>query len=244
MAASRAKLQMNAPAEATSRQKQDIAYRQLRDMIVTGQLAPAAAIIDARVAERLGLTRTPVRAALFRLEQEGYVTSSIVEKYSRTTVAPLTADAVPELFMIHAALEGVAVRLAAGLDAETRHQIADEMEELNSELLETTSGKLSAAVRAQDLHVRFHQVAVEAAAGPRLYAQIDAIRPQVERYERFYTHVLMSGIRDSVREHTEVIAAIRAGDPDAAQRAVEINWRNGAERYEQVLGASGRRSSW
>lgn len=231
-------------ADTTSRERQDLAYRELRDMIVTGQLAPGAPIIEARAAEHLGLTRTPIRAALLRLEQEGYVISAMVEKYSRTIVAPMTAEAAKELFAIHAALEGIAIRIAAGLDPEMREQIATEMEELNRSLHEASAGEAIDVVRAQDLHVRFHRVAVDAAAGPRLYAQIEAVQPQVERYERLYTHVLISGIRDSVREHADVIAAVRSGDADGAQRSIEANWRNGADRYESVLAMGGQRGTW
>ncbi len=229
--------------DATPRQRQDWAYRQIRNLIVTGEISPGSPIIESRMAERLQLTRTPVRAALLRLEQEGYVTSSVVEKYSRMTVAPLTVEALNELFLIHGALEGVAARLATMLPGDQREQLALDLEETNAALHNTSFGTLADKLAAQDLHVRFHQIVVEAAAGPRLYAQIEAIQPQVERYERFYTHVLLSGIDDSVREHEDIIAAIREGDAAAAEAATELNWRKGAERYESAVALS-RRGTW
>lgn len=212
-------------------------------MIVAGELAPKSPIIESRLAEQLDLSRRVIRAALRRLELEGYVNSVLLKKYTRAVVAPLTVESMKELFTIMGALEGLAVRNAAGLEDETRLQIANEMHELNEALMQASEGNPAEIVEAQDLHVRFHEVTVDAAAGPLLYAQIDRIRPQVERYERLYTHVLISGIQDSVSEHADIIAALREGDPDAAQRASEINWRNGADRYEHALAVRDARAN-
>lgn len=212
-------------------------------MIVAGELAPKSPIIESRLAEQLDLSRRVIRAALRRLELEGYVNSVLLKKYTRAVVAPLTVESMKELFTIMGALEGLAVRNAAGLEDETRLQIANEMHALNEALMQASEGNPAEIVEAQNLHVRFHEVTVDAAAGPLLYAQIDRIRPQVERYERLYTHVLISGIQDSVGEHADIIAALREGDPDAAQRASEINWRNGADRYEHALAVRGARAN-
>jgi len=67
-------------------------YDSLRNMIVRGQLAPGARIVETEVAERFGVSRTPVRAAFQRLEREGYVVASPTHQ-ARMTVAPLTREA-------------------------------------------------------------------------------------------------------------------------------------------------------
>lgn len=232
----------NAPSDvSTPRRDQDAAFLELRDLIVTGKLAPGAPIIEMPLAEKLGFTRTVIRAAMRRLELEGYVNSVKLKKYSRMVVAPLTPESVSELFAIMGSLEGLAIREAASRDEGARQQIADEMEALNDALLQASTGDPVDVIEAQELHVRFHSVPVDVAAGPILFAQIDTIKHRVERYERLYTHVLISGIEDSVREHQDIIAAVRAGDQDAAQRATETNWRRGAERYERALARGGAR---
>lgn len=229
---------MDGPDRATApRKRQESAYYELRDLIVTGELAPGAPVIESHLAEQLGHTRAVVRAALRRLELEGYIKSVILKKYSRAVVAPLTAESVSELFTIMGALEGLAARNVAVLDDERRLQIADEMQSTNEALLAASGSGSGDVLQAQDLHVRFHNATAEAAAGPILYKQIDRLRYQAERYERLYTHVLIAGIENSVEEHAEIIAALRAGDADAAQRATETNWRNGADRYEGTLAA-------
>jgi len=76
------------------------AYKQLRDMIVHGRLAPGVRVIENDIAERLGVSRTPVRSALHRLEQEGYIVSAGWDNERRLLVAPMTEDDVRELFQI------------------------------------------------------------------------------------------------------------------------------------------------
>ena len=87
--------------------------RRLRDLIVQGLLAPGSRIVETEIATRLGVSRTPVREALQRLQQEGYVMGSPGAQQSRLTVAPLTRDDVYELLNIVGALEGMGARGAA-----------------------------------------------------------------------------------------------------------------------------------
>src|SRR5206468_5574524 len=93
-------------------------YARLRDLIVQGSLAPGSRIAETEIATRLGVSRTPVREALQRLQQEGYVNGSPGAQQSRLTVAPLTRDDVYELLNIVGSLEGLGARRAARLGAE------------------------------------------------------------------------------------------------------------------------------
>src|SRR6476620_12115544 len=101
-------------------------YESLRNLIVRGQLAPGARIVETEVAERFGVSRTPVRAAFQRLEREGYVTASPTHQ-ARMTVAPLTREDVGELLEIVGELEGLAARSAARLDDGAREQLAKDL---------------------------------------------------------------------------------------------------------------------
>src|SRR5258705_7633304 len=87
-------------------------YRRLRELIVGGRLAAGARLIETELAGRLGVSRTPVRAALLRLAQEGYILSPGAGRRARPAVAaPTPADAA-ELFNIIAGNEGLAPRRA------------------------------------------------------------------------------------------------------------------------------------
>src|SRR5471030_1352252 len=91
-------------------------YARLRDLIVQGLLSPGSRIIETEIAGRLGVSRTPVREALQRLQQEGFVTGSPGAQQSRLTVAPLTRTDVDELLNVVGALEGLGAYKAASLD--------------------------------------------------------------------------------------------------------------------------------
>src|SRR4030081_3568130 len=108
-------------------------YDSLRGMIVRGQLAPGARIVETEVAERFGVSSTPVRAAFQRLEREGYVTASPTHQ-ARMTVAPLTKEDVQELLEIVGELEGLAARSAADLTESQREALAKELAALNAEI--------------------------------------------------------------------------------------------------------------
>jgi DNA-binding GntR family transcriptional regulator len=90
-----------------------LAYNKLRELIVSGRLAPGSRIIETAVASRLGVSRTPVRAALQRLQQEGYVMIASPGQQSRMSVTPLTQDDARELFGMVSAVEGLAANWAA-----------------------------------------------------------------------------------------------------------------------------------
>src|SRR5205085_315994 len=81
---------------------------------VWGRLAPGSRVIESDIAERLGVSRTPVRSALHRLQQEGYIVGVGRGSEQRLTVAPLTQDDARDLFAIIGAIEGLAAQHAAG----------------------------------------------------------------------------------------------------------------------------------
>lgn len=221
-----------------------LAYGRLRELIVSGRLAPGAPLIETDLSKKLGVSRTPVRAALQRLQQEGFVGASASGQMLRAFVAPLTADDMREVFLMVGALEAAAARLAAGLPALSREALAREMEGLSLALRAAAGCRPPDLVRALDLHVALHRAFVAAAAGPRLVAELEVLQPQAERYERVYTGAVVYAFEEAAREHEEIIAAIRAGDGDAAERAVARNWRGCADRYRQVVTILGERGNW
>src|SRR5204863_1837753 len=105
----------------------DQVYMRLRDLIVQGSLAPGSRIVETEIADRLGVSRTPVREALQRLQQEGFVMGAPGAQQSRLTVAPLTRDDVHELLDIVGALEGLGARRAATIETTERRTLARDL---------------------------------------------------------------------------------------------------------------------
>jgi DNA-binding GntR family transcriptional regulator len=220
------------------------AYQRVRDLIVAGRLAPGAPLVETELSQRLGVSRTPVRAALQRLQQEGFVSVARAGTMLRAIVAPLTADDMREVFLMVGALESVAARMTAGLEAVRRQALANEMERLAEELRDASASRPPDVVRAHDLHVRFHRACTTAAAGPRLLAELDVLQPQAERYGRVYASAIVSAFDEAAREHAVIVDAIRSGDGDGAERAVVLDWRGSAGRYGQVVTILGERGNW
>jgi DNA-binding GntR family transcriptional regulator len=221
-----------------------LAYNRLRELIVSGRLAPGSRIIETAVATRLGVSRTPVRAALQRLQQEGYVMVTSPGQQSRMSVAPLTQEDARELFGMVSVVEGLAAYWAAQRPAEQRRMVTIELRRLNVDLLEAASAKVRDVNRVFELDQRFHRRTVEAGAGPRLLALHDTFKPQSERYGRIYSSALIDEMNTSAEEHDAVVRAIDGGDAVAAEQAVRRNWWNASDRLAQVIGTLGERGSW
>lgn len=219
-------------------------YHQLRDLIVRGRLAPGARITEVEAATKLGVSRTPLRAALQRLQQEGYVIASHSGHRARVFVAPLTREDSTELMHIIGEIEGLAAHNAALLNPPLRRDLVATLTVLNQKLARAAAAQRPDADTIFKLDVEFHTAFVVAGAGPRLLALHQAIKPQAERYGRMYAAALTDAIHKSVEEHGVVIRAFAVGDADAAQRAVIVNWRNAAARLSEVVEIAGERGSW
>jgi DNA-binding GntR family transcriptional regulator len=224
----------------------ETAYTRLRESIVTLRLAPGAPLTEIELCRRLGISRTPVRSALLRLQQEGLVETTGSSRSGRVTVAPLTAADMRELFLVVGALDGVAAHLAAELPTAPRLAVAREAEAINARLRALSATDVSDIRAAQELDLRFHRCYEYAASGPRLLAKLDALHARRERYVRVYTEALIQAhsVRESLDEHTAIVDAIAAGDAEVAERHAAFNYRNALERYRRIVSIHGERGSW
>lgn len=218
-------------------------YDSLRNLIVRGQLAPGARIVETEVAERFGVSRTPVRAAFQRLEREGYVVASPTHQ-ARMTVAPLTREDVGELLEIVGELEGLAARSAARLTDPERERLAKELTTLNADFRRAASARGAQPGKLYELDERFHRRYVEAGAGARLRSLHEAVKPQAERYIRMYIALLLDTVATAGTEHDAIVDAIRTGNAANAQRAVQTNWRHAADRLVRAIDVMGEQGNW
>ena len=222
----------------------DQVYARLRDLIVQGSLEPGSRIVETEIASRLGVSRTPVREALQRLQQEGFVNGAPGAQQSRLSVAPLTKNDVHELLAIVGALEGLGAREAAVSAPDERRALARELRALNQEFARAAKSSPVDHGKLYEADERLHRRIVQSGVGPRLLALHDAVKPQAERYIRMYISMLTGDIKASVDEHDTMIAAIEEGRAADAQAAIETNWRHAAERLTRVIEVAGERGSW
>jgi DNA-binding GntR family transcriptional regulator len=187
----------------------------IRDAIVDGTLAPGERLNDADLADWLGVSRTPVREALARLEQTGLVQTK-PGRY--TIVSPLDVRAVRGATSVTAAMHELAVREAMpGLSPAE----FDVMRAANARFAEALRGNdVEAALAADD---DFHGVAVTACNNDAVRTVLEQFTPVLRRLERLRFSSL-SG-RSSVAQHERIIALCEAGDVDGAVAATRANWQ-------------------
>jgi DNA-binding GntR family transcriptional regulator len=198
----------------------DTAYADLRDWILDGTLAPAERLHDLALAERLGLSRTPVREALQRLEDEGLVESS-PNRWTR--VAPLDPSIANDLYPIIWRLESLALELAAFELGDTE---IDHMERANQRLVTALDAGDAAAASVADSE--FHQVYIDLCGNAELISILEQAKIKLRRLELHYFSRNPS--RESVAEHTAFLTALEFGDIAGATAAIEANWRNSQRR--------------
>jgi DNA-binding GntR family transcriptional regulator len=194
----------------------DAAYERLRDWILDGTLAPGEALRDEALAEALGMSRTPVRDALQRLETEGLVVSTPTR---RTYVSQVTLKQAREVYPITAHLEALALRLALPqLDEEA----LDAMAAANAQLEEALQrGDPLAAMAADEA---LHNGFIARCANEELIALLGDLKCKVRRIERAFWSA--ADRTPSVRDHATLIAALRSNDPQTAQRILARNWEH------------------
>jgi DNA-binding GntR family transcriptional regulator len=200
-------------------------------MIVHAELEPGSKVAEEEVASALGVSRTPVREALHRLEFEGLLTSSPSQS---STVAPPTLEGLEEAYPVIAVLEGLAVRLAVPnltdadlnrleelVDAMAHHGHRGEIEELT------------------EVDTQFHRLIHERARNARLQRIANELRRQMERFE--YTFFSSrSALEASLKRHQNLVRILRKRDPVAAQRALERQWDLGRRTLRQMLGGEAK----
>jgi DNA-binding GntR family transcriptional regulator len=216
---------------ATRKPLSEHAYEQIRDAIVAGELAPGERLRDAELADRLGTSRTPIREALRRLDDEGLV---VTEPNSSTRVAPLDADVATEAFPVLAALHALATRL--GVPALTP-ALDDRMERTNERRREALArGDTRAAIALDD---DFHGVLVAAARNRELARTIERLLPKIHRLD---VHPLDALSEAEVHDdHGPILEACRARDAALASRLVEESFlRLGDSAAAVLLAEHGR----
>jgi DNA-binding GntR family transcriptional regulator len=192
-------------------------YTAVRDAIVSGELAPGARVRDQALAERLGVSRTPVREALQRLEDEGLIETN---PRASTRVAPVDARAARDAFPVVAVLHALATR--HGAPRLTPPAIA-RMRAANERLAHLIAAPdpqiVLQAIQADD---DFHVVLLEVACNREIITALERVMPKVRRLE--YAQFGSLAGRKSVQQHEAILAACERGAVLEAAALVEENW--------------------
>lgn len=195
------------------------AYRALREEILDGVLAPGTALAEVEQANRLGVSRTPVREALARLEADGLATAASARVLQ---VSALDAASIVSLYEVREALEGQASRLAArrrdpARFAELRRRLAEA-----PELLDGGDDGLRAYYDVVDALDALDDEIEAAVANPMLAAALQSARLHSARVRRL-ARQHPERLRAAASEHLLIVDAIIAGDTDLAAHATHVH---------------------
>lgn len=188
----------------------DHAYAEIRSLILSGDAPPGAPLTEEALADICGVSRTPVREALRRLESELYVVRSDSQ---RLFVADWSRDDLAEMFTLRAMLEAhAAARAAVRIDPAGMEAIAA----CNARIASAVAGPTPEVGTFLSENRRFHEIVIAAAASPRLASMLAALveQPVVRRTAARYGKDELSR---SVHEHGELIKAFAARDPEWAR---------------------------
>lgn len=200
----------------------DVVFEGLREAIVSGRLEPGERLMEVHLAEEMGVSRTPVREAIRKLELEGFV---VILPRRGAYVADLSAKEIADVFEIREALEELAVALAAERISDDQiSELTVLLDEIVSHLDEQN---VDALVQAD---IRFHDAIFRASQNSRLSQMASLLREQVHRYRK-KSLSYPGRIRWSIAEHRDILEALAARDPARARAAV----RNHIESAEHSL---------
>lgn len=204
----------------------ELARDRLRALIVRGDLAPGLALQETQLSEELGISRTPLREALKLLAAEGLLE---LRSNRSSQIAPLRQNEIDELFEVLSAIEGTAAQLAASriTPQELRRltQLQQRMEACHD------SGKLEDYFR---INQEIHSFIVACAKNGVLRSTHDTLLARAER-ARYFALSSRSRWDDSVREHRQILKALKAHDALEAARALSQHvLRTGRAVSEQL----------
>lgn len=199
------------------------AYVILRDWIIEGKLEAGQKLRDKELAEQLGVSRTPIREALLRLEDEGLV----VTKANRsTTVSPIDFRHAIDLYSIVAALEQLALQQSF---EKIDNDHLEVMAKANESLL--TALKANDRLAAVEADHAFHAVYIELSENNELHNIITGVKQKLKRLDIHYFKKCKNA-RLSYDEHLKIIKSLKNKDLPSALHALESNWKGSLSRLQ------------
>ena len=185
----------------------DIVFQNLRNAIITGELQPGERLMETQLGEKLGVSRTPIREAIRKLELEGLV---VMVPRKGAQVAQFTEKDIQDVLEVRAALDALAAKIAC-----------KRMDDRTFLKLQLAIAEYSYAAKNKELQtmiekdVAFHDIIIEATQNDKLIQIFNNLKEQVNRYRITY----LKNTEDSetvVAEHTAILEALKNKDEEMA----------------------------
>ncbi|MDE0132767.1 MAG: GntR family transcriptional regulator [bacterium] len=210
---------------------EDYAYNTIREAILHGELKPGERILLKELEATYRISRTPIRQALRRLSERGYVT---LQPHSSMRVRPLSAEELNELYALRKAIEPIAI--AEGIKGADDSVVA---------LLDSLLGEMHVATEREDrvsligLNSKFHRSMYEPSGMPHLLSMYDRLVGICERYQWTQANAPITELRGDRRHHEEIMDAYRRRDEERAIGLIQIHLEQAREAILKHLGSRG-----
>lgn len=203
----------------------DLAYAKIHGAIVRNELKPGVRLSEATLSNQLGISRTPIREALKRLQEERLIK---VLPRRGAFVTDISAEDIVAIYQLREALECFAIQFVP--------QYGDraELEALAADIEQSSQWLKNGDVdRVNDLDVRLHKFIAGGSRNPMICKLIDQLLHQVIRL-RGMTPSVPGRLERQMQEHREIILALRSGDIDRAREAVRIHLQTVRDTAVQI----------
>jgi DNA-binding GntR family transcriptional regulator len=205
-------------------------YARIVALIVSAEYRPGSVLTEAALSRAMGVSRTPVREALLRLEAEGVLESTLARGF---TLRALSRREAAELYPILAALEALAVQDSGPAVQPVLGTLRATLSDLEGR---------TDAVRRWQLDTAWHTTLTSACGNRNLAGLIAQLRTSVSRYELAYMQQVRSREKAD-QQHREILGALEAGDARRAASLLTEHWHDGKEAMLGWLAGSGPTSA-
>ena len=198
----------------------EVIFNTLREAIIVGELKPGERLMEVQLAEKMGVSRTPVREAIRKLELEGLV-DMLPRKGAH--VADLSVKDIMDVLEVRSTLDGLASMLSA-------ERITDEelkeLKHIHTQFINyVEKDNLQGSIKKD---VEFHDVIYRSSRNDKLIQIANNLREQVQRFRVIYIKDY-SSTRELIKEHVEILESITRKDPELARKCAQMHILNQEE---------------
>lgn len=201
-------------------------YLHIKDLILEGEFKAGDRLVERELAERLNISRTPIREALFRLESQGFV-RTVPRK--GVIVADISEKEIIEVFTILSSLEVLAVKLAVQkLDDETKSKFTACIKKVEGCLKDKNNGDFS------DLHSELNYLLYSSAKNSKLHEMLSGLSDYIRAFAKigFKKH---GRAEQSMEEHLRIMEAIINQEIEMAEYLTKIHIENSRKAYIEAV---------
>ncbi|QOS79504.1 GntR family transcriptional regulator [Paenibacillus sp. JNUCC31] len=212
------------PARMSAKER---TFSQIQRWIIDGTLQPGEKLIDAELADSLGVSRTPVREAFQLLEVQGLVST---HPGKETKVTEIEKDDIFKMYSTMAVLQALAAEVTAKII------VPEQIEQLRMINLEFASDiKSGQAYQAMETDEQFHNLIVEFSDNPYVTSFSASLQIHIRRFKYVFLKQPITATQASVDEHASIIKAFESKDSDCAQALMKQNFIRPMQELQGIL---------